>query len=153
MKLKRTLFLSIFMMVAMCSIGGTVLAAPSKTFPPDFLDGTRINLYEKPYKYPANQAYHIWQGWAQENWSDLSSDGKVDFKAFTITLMINEEPVKLNTWKRHFKEINIDDKLYFDVMIKIFYVEFPAYYFEKGKYVFEMYPTNQPTRTVTIRFY
>ncbi len=153
MKLKRTLFLSIFMMVAMYSLGGTVLAAPSKTFPPGFLDGNRINLYEKPYKYPADEPSHVYQGWLIADWSQLTSDEKLNFNYLTVSLTIDGEPVKLRKWQHHYTELEIGGEIYYDVKVKIFYVEFPAYYFEKGKYVFELRPTNIPTRTVTIRFY
>jgi len=152
MKLKRTLFLSIFMMVAMCSLGGTVLAAPSQTFPPDFLDGNRINLYEKPYKYPADEPSHVYQGWLIADWSQLTSDEKLNFNYLTVSLTIDGEPVKLKKWQHHYTELEIGGEIYNDVKIKIFYVEFPAYYFEKGKYVFELRGTSEFTRTVTIRF-
>jgi hypothetical protein len=152
MKLKRTLFLSLFMMVAMYSLGGTVLAAPSQTFPPDFLDGNRINLYEKPYRYPADEPSHVYQGWLEADWSQLTSDEKLNFNYLTVSLTINGEPVKLKKWQHHYTELEYGGETYYDAKVKIFYVEFPANYFEKGKYVFELRGTSEFTRTVTIRF-
>ena len=160
MKLKNMLFLSLFLLSTLGSMAGSVhgvgtyLAKESdgEKFPPKLLDGTRIDLENGPFTLPANQPYHIYQGWFQVGWNDLSSDGKVYFKALTMTLTINDEPIKLHTWKRHFKEINLGGTQYFDVMIKIFYVEFPEDYFSTGAYNFELKATNIPTIDVTINF-
>jgi hypothetical protein len=152
MKLKRTLFLSLFMMVAMYSLGATVLAAPSQTFPPKFLDGNRINLYEKPYRYPVDEPSYVFQGWIMEDWSQLNSDEKFNLTYRTMSLTIDGVPVKLKKWQHHYPVLEYGGETYYDAKVKIFYVEFPANYFDKGKYVFELRPTNIPTRTVTIKF-
>ena len=87
-----------------------------------------------------------------EDWSKLSSDEKLNFTYRTVSLTIDGEPVKLKKWQHHYTEFEYGGETYYDVKVKIFYVEFPANYFEKGKYVFELRPTNLPTQTVTIRF-
>jgi hypothetical protein len=159
MKLRHILFLSLFVIAAF-NLGGSVSVAapatgdaPGKAFPPKFLDGNRLNLYEKPYRYPADEPSHVFQGWFLPNWSDLTSDEKLYFNYLTVELTIDGEPVKLKTWQHHYAEFEFDGVTYYDVKVKGFYVEFPAYHFEKGKYVFELRPTNQPTQTVTIKFY
>ena len=122
------------------------------TFPPKLLDGTRIELVDG-LTLPADQPYHVWQGWAQPGWTDLNSDGKVYFKALTMTLTIDGESVKLKTWKGHFKELDIGGALVYDVMVKIFYVEFPENHFNAGGYNFVLKATNMETIDVTINFY
>jgi hypothetical protein len=161
MKFKRSLIFCLIMVtafsVAVVSANGVSVylgeASGGPTFPPKLLDGTKIDLEDGPITLPADQPYHVWQGWAQPGWTDLSSDGKVYFKALTVSLTIDGDPVKLKTWKGHFKELNVGGVLYYDVMIKIFYAEFPEGYFSAGDYDFVLKATNKPTIDVTITFY
>ena len=152
MKTRNAFSLGMVLMVAMFSLGGSVLAVPEQNFPPKFLDGARIDLYEKPYRYPADEPSYVFQGWFWEDWSQLSSDKKLEFNYLTVSLTVDGEPVKLQKWQRHYPVLEYGGEIYYDVKVKAFYVEFPANYFDKGKYVFELRPTNIPTRTVTIRF-
>lgn len=161
MKLKSVLFLSLILVVVSSSLGGVAnctrpyvdVKSAVKEFPPKFLDGNRIDLYEKPYRYPTEEPSYVFHGWFYYGWSELSSDDKLYFNYLTITLTIDGVPVKLHKWQHHYKEFVFEGETYYDVKLKYYYVEFPAYYFEKGKYVFELRPTNEPTRTVPIKFY
>jgi len=161
MKLKSVLFLSLILVVVSSSLGGVAygtrpdadVKSAVKEFPPQFLDGNRINLYEKPYRYPANEPSYVFHGFFQEDWTQLSSDAKLYFNYLTIKLTIDGVPVRLHKWQHHYKELVFEGETFYDVMVKEFYIEFPANYFEQGKYVFELRPTNWPTRTVTIKFY
>jgi len=159
MKLKRALLLSLLLVVVSSGLGvayGTgpyvVEASAVKEFPPKLLDGTRMDLYEEPYQYSADELNYVFHGWFQEGWGDLSSDGKLYFKYLTITLTIDGVPVKLHKWQHHYKEFVFEGETYYDVKLKYFYVEFPTNYFEPGDYVFELRPTNQPTQIVTLNF-
>ena len=160
MKLKRALLLSLLLVVVSSSLGGVaygtrpygVEASAVKEFPPKFLDGNRIDLYEKPNRYSANEPSYVFHGWIYYGWSDLSSDSKLNFNYLTITLTIDGVPVKLRKWQHHYKEFVFEGETYYDVKLKYFYVEFPANYFEPGKYVFEIRPTGVDTQTVTINF-
>jgi hypothetical protein len=159
MKLKNTLFLSLFMlttfsiMVVPVNSVGTYLEKGSggASFEPKTLDGTRIVL-EDGLILPANQAYHIWQGWYQEGWKDLSTIDKEYFKLLTMKLTIDGEPVKLHTWKHHYKEVEYNGKILVDVMFKIFYVEFKEGYFQVGDHSFLLKATNIPDIFATINF-
>jgi hypothetical protein len=161
MKLKRSLLVGLLVLTAFSGLVASANGASTyldmesggATFPPKLLDGARIDLGDGPLSLPADQPYHIWQGWAQPGWTDLSSDGKVYFKALTMTLTIDGEPVKLHTWKGHFKEVYIGGTLYLDAMVKIYYVEFPEYYFSPGNYNFVLRATNIETIDVVIDFY
>jgi len=161
MKLKRTLFLSLFILTTFSSlvvpVNGTGTYVESKSggakFPPKLLDGTRIELNGESYDLPANESYHIWQGWYQVGWTNLSQFDKLNFKYLTMTLTINDEPVKLHTWKRHYKEIVYDGEILVDVMFKIWYVEFKEDHFAPGEYDFTLSPTNVPNIDCTVTFY
>jgi len=161
MKLKRTLFLSLFIlttfsgMIVSVNGVGTYLEKESGgvKFPPKLLDGNRIELNGEEYELPANKAYHIWQGWYQEGWTELSQFVKFNFKYRTMTLTINGEPVKLHTWKRHYKVIEYNGTTLVDVMFKVFYVEFKEDYFALGEYNFTLSPTNIPSINCTVNFY
>lgn len=161
MKLKNVLFLSLILVVVSSSLGGVAygtrpdadVKSAVKEFPPKFLDGNRIDLYEAPYRYPANEPSYVFHGFIQEDWSQLSSDWKLYFTYLTITLTIDDVPVRLHKWQHHYKKLVFEGETYYDVKVKFYYAEFPAYYFEQGKYVFELRPTTFPTRTVAIKFY
>ena len=159
MKLRHILILCLFLATSL-SMGVSasvadpvVMEASEKPFPPKFLDGNRIDLYNGPYQYPAGEPSYVFQGWFQPNWSDLTSDEKLYFKYLTVDLTIDGEPIKLKKWQHHYKEFELNGVTYYDVKFKGFYVEFKEYHFETGDYVFELRPTNQPTQTVTITFY
>ena len=160
MKLRYILILSLFVAAAL-NLGSSVSladpaqgVAPGKAFPPKFLDGNRLNLYEKPYRYPADEPSYVFHGFFIDGWSDLTSDEKkIYYNYLTMELTIDGEPVKLKKWQHHYAEFEFGGVTYYDVKIKGFYMEFPAYHFETRDYVFKLMPTSEPTQTVTIKFY
>ena len=160
MKLKRALLLSMLLVIVSSSLGGVAygtrpdadVKSAVKEFPPKFLDGNRIDLYEAPYRYPADVPSYVFHGWLQEGWKDLSLYWKLNFNYKTITLTIDGVPVKLRKLQHYYKELVFEGETYYDVKLKFYYAEFPANHFEPGKYVFEIRPTGEKTRTVTIKF-
>jgi hypothetical protein len=153
MRRSQLVLLSIFAVAAFGCLGTVVLGAPGQVFPPKFLDGNEIDLYEKPYMYAVDEPSYVFHGWFQPQWSSLTSDERLYFTYLTVSLTIDGEPVQLKKWQHHYSEFEYQGTVYYDVKVKGFYVEFPAYHFEKGKYVFELRPTNLPTRTVAIKFH